>query len=91
MCSIILIHKDKTRFLGESSNLPLIPPLSGRLGMRYTFPGIASAESSDSATGRVVVEVISIVSISVLTEIVNAGTVQTGDFSATLTFSPGPD
>jgi outer membrane receptor protein involved in Fe transport len=25
-------------------DLPLIPPLNGRLGMRYTFPGIASAE-----------------------------------------------
>jgi len=28
----------------KDADLPLIPPLNGRLGMRYTLPGIASAE-----------------------------------------------
>jgi len=36
----------------EDANLPLIPPLNGRLGMRYTFPGIASAEFTAIAASK---------------------------------------
>jgi hemoglobin/transferrin/lactoferrin receptor protein len=36
----------------EDVNLPRIPPLSGRLGMRYSFPRIASAEFTVLAASK---------------------------------------
>jgi len=33
-------------------NLPLIPPLKGRLGIRYTYPGIGSAEFTVSGVAK---------------------------------------
>lgn len=35
-----------------AANLPLIPPLNGRLGIRYTYPGIGSAEVIVIAAAR---------------------------------------
>ena len=36
----------------SDTNLPLIPPLKGRMGIRYTYPGIGSAEFITNAAAR---------------------------------------